>query len=129
MPTDYHYAWAGQGNKHRRATSIQEGGGHAAPSGTVRLMVKAVERDDPSDPEGKRKILPVIYQDYDLPVPIPSDQFVPVEMTPTIAQALTDGDLVKEGHVFLDMPGSGEQPRPKARTRQHTPSPQPARAE
>src|SRR5215471_4732021 len=62
MPTDYHYAWAGQGNKHRRATSIQEGGGHAAPSGTVRLMVKAVERDDLSDPEGKRKITPVIYQ-------------------------------------------------------------------
>jgi len=100
-------------NKVRRATTIQQlpYDHRPAPAGVLRLFVKAVEKPDPTDPEGKRKITPVVYQDYDLALPIPSEEFIPVEYTPAIAQALIDGDLEKQGDVFLDVPGEGKQPK------------------
>src|SRR5215475_2246997 len=100
-------------NKLRKATTIQQlpFDHPPAPSGVLRLFVKAVPKPDPTDPEGKRMITPLVYQDYDVALPIPDEDFIPVEYTPTIAQAIKDGDLEKQGKVFLDLPEEGKQPR------------------
>jgi len=108
----------------RRATSIQQlpFDHRPAPAGTLRLFVKAVPKPDPTDPEGKRMITPLVYQDYDVALPIPDEDFIPVEYTPTIAQAIKDGDLEKQGKVFLDLPEEGKQPRARHTRAAHQPT-------
>lgn len=77
------------GKGHR--TNIQQGlEGHAAPSPTIMVLVKAKEGA-------------VVYQDFDIPVPVPEDSFVPVALSPTIVQAVKDGDLEQQGKPFLDV--------------------------
>lgn len=89
----------------RRAVSIQQTpiGGHeyhAVASGTVMLDVKAVKGA-------------IVYRDMELALPVPEDQFIPVELTPTIVQAIHDGDLEKQGEPYLDLE-TEEQKKAKA---------------
>jgi len=86
--------------QNRRRPSIQQlplEGGRATASGVVMIAVKAQKGS-------------LVYQDIDLAVPVPEDDFIPVELTPTIAQAIADGDLIKSGKPFLNEEG-GPKPR------------------
>ena len=72
-----------------RATTIQQlpGDWHPGQTGTVMLLVKAQHGA-------------IVYSDD---APIGEDEFQAVELTPTITQAIIDGDLVKEGKPFLNI--------------------------
>jgi hypothetical protein len=96
----------------RTRTNIQQlpFEGHAAPSPTVMLYVKA-------------KGGAIVYQDYDVAIPVPEDEFIPVELTGTIVQAIKDGDLEQQGKPFVDEEGQQQArgTRKSGRPRSHAP--------
>lgn len=62
----------------------------------------------------------IVYQDYDMALPVPEDQFVPVPLTSAIVQAIHDGDLEQEGKPYMDTGGEeGKEPRGARRTTRH----------